>query len=356
MTKITQLHVARTLPAPARPAVQAIESLSLGIPVTLGVLALVALAWDGLKDIVIGDFGLPMLRADVLSGFALLVLMACVLAIGLRLIRRARADRLTRAEHRLLEEIDAGLRNGEFVPYFQPIYDLHEERVVAAEALVRWVDATGRVRPPADFIPLLEKTNRLTVLTRAMFDQVARSVADFDRAGLSIDVSVNISAQDFENIDVASEIETYCLIAGIAPNRVKVELTETHSLQRVDMARIAAAKLSARSIQLVLDDFGTGYASMHVLDLLPFSQIKLDRSFIAGLLTDPTARAIVKASRSLAFSLGLEVVAEGVEDAATVERLADMGIRLIQGYYYGRAMPAGEFLAAAAPYRVQLAA
>src|SRR3546814_3001948 len=107
MTKIPQRPVARPLPAPARPAVQAIESLSLGIPVTLGVLALVALAWDGLTDIVIGDFGLPMLRADVLSGFALLVLMACVLAIGLRLIRRARADRLTRAEHRLHEEIDA---------------------------------------------------------------------------------------------------------------------------------------------------------------------------------------------------------------------------------------------------------
>src|SRR3546814_8241136 len=99
MTKIPQRPVARPLPAPARPAVQVIESLSLGIPVTLGVLALVALAWDGLTDIVIGDFGLPMLRADVLSGFALLVLMACVLAIGLRLIRRDRKSTRLNSSH-----------------------------------------------------------------------------------------------------------------------------------------------------------------------------------------------------------------------------------------------------------------
>lgn len=309
------------------------------VVVTVSGLALVGLAWDGLDGLMMGLVGWAPRQSDVLAVVVLGMIVVCLGYFSFRFYRAGRAATLTAAERSLLAEIDRGIRHGEFVPYFQPIYDAEAGRIVAAEALVRWVGHDGGVRMPAEFIPLMEKVGWLSRITGNMVAGAAAAVRRAAETGQAIQVSVNVSAQDFENLDLVREVEEACRREGVATDRLKIELTETQSLRQVELARDVAEALNARGVSVVLDDFGTGYASMHVLDLLPFSQIKLDRFFVKGLHDDPVARAIVKASVDLASALGADVVAEGIEDANTAARLHAMGIHLMQGFHYGPPMP-----------------
>lgn len=307
-------------------------------------ITLVAFAWEGMDDVATDLTGWGLPQINTLVTLTLGITLICLFYFGGRVLRWANPFQLSRTERRLLAEIDEGVRNGEFVPYFQPIYDMRLGRIVAAEALARWVDRSGRVRQPNEFIPLMERTGRLHRITGGMLSGAAEAVRRCEAAGRRIDVSVNVSAQDFENSDLVREIEDICRNEGIPPERLKVELTETQSLQRIELAQEVARSLRARGVRLVLDDFGTGYAALHVLDLLPFSEVKLDRAFIAGIENDPRTMAVVRASIELAAAIGAEAVAEGVEDASTAARLRDMGIQLMQGYHFGRPMPLPDLL------------
>jgi EAL domain-containing protein (putative c-di-GMP-specific phosphodiesterase class I) len=307
-------------------------------------LAVVGLSWEALKGVAARLIGTNMVRDDLLSGMALILLLVCFFYFGWQGWGRFQNRRLSLAERRQLAEVEAGLSRGEFVAYFQPIYDMRAGRIVAAEALVRWIDRDGKLRAPDEFIPLLEKAGRLHSITQRMISGAAQALHFCSLAGVEIDISVNVSAHDLENVDLVGEIEQACRQVGVEPRRLKVELTETHSLQRIDLASKVCDALVARGIRVVLDDFGTGYASLHMLDLLPFSQIKLDRFFVSRLAEDPIALAIVKTSLSLAACMNADIVAEGVEDAATAARLSQMGIRLVQGYHFGKPMPLRQFL------------
>lgn len=307
-------------------------------------LAVLGLAWEALKGIAARLVGMSMVRDDLLSALALGLLVVCLGYFGWQVWSRFQIRRLSAAERRQLAEIEAGLSRGEFVSYFQPIYDMKRGHVVAAETLVRWIDSKGELRAPAQFIPLLEKAGRLHRVTRQMITGAAQALHFCGLEGLDVAISVNVSAQDLENIDLVGEIDQACRQLGVDSARLKVELTETHSLRRIDLARKVADALVARGVRIVLDDFGTGYASLHVLDLLPFSQIKLDRFFVSRIADDPIALAIVKTSLSLAACLGAEVVAEGVEDADTASRLSRLGIRYVQGFHFGKPMPLRQFL------------
>lgn len=352
LPQIISAATARMQPVPESAA----SEWPVGLLMALGAgLAVLGLAWEALKGLAARLVGMNMVRDDLLSALALGLLMVCLGYFGWQVRGRFQTRRLSAAERRQLAQIEAGLSRGEFVAYFQPIYDMKRGRVVAAEALVRWIDSGGAVRSPAEFIPLLEKAGRLHRVTRQMITGAAQALHFCGAEGVDIAISVNVSAQDLENIDLVGEIDQACRQLGVDAARLKVELTETHSLQRIDLARKVADALVARGIRIVLDDFGTGYASLHVLDLLPFSQIKLDRFFVSRIADDPIALAIVKTSLSLAACMGADVVAEGVEDAGTAAQLSQMGIRYVQGFHFGKPMPLRQFLHVASSQRLAFA-
>lgn len=293
-------------------------------------LALVGLTWQGFEDQLIAFLGWPPGRTDLL----IVVLGMGVIAasyVSLRL-RRVQGTAVSDPDdHGRLAEIDDGILFGDFVPYFNPIRDVATGRIVAAEVVVRWIGPEGRVRLPDEFVPFMESSGRLHRITGRMIAAAAAAVRFSKDLGREIRVSVNVAAGDFQHLDLVREVEEACRREGIAVDRIGVEVAESVAMRRNDLAQAVAVALNARGVSIALDGFGAGGASMRVIESLPFSQIKLDRAVVEGLLSDPVAQAIAGCAVALAETLGAEVVANGVEDVVTVARLRDIGIGLMQG-------------------------
>ena len=226
--------------------------------------------------------------------------------------------------------------HGEFELHYQPEYDATTQTWVAAEALLRWRHQ-GRLRAAAEFIEVLESSGQIVSLGRWVLQRACTDAARWPgQTGPT--VRVNVSARQFEDAALAADVRDALAASGLAPERLCLELTETTLMRNLDHALGVLQQLKAIGVQVALDDFGTGYGSLVYLKRLPVDVIKIDRSFVDGLPGTTADLAIVQAVFGLAESLGLEVVAEGVERADQQGALQAIGVRRMQGWLFAKAM------------------
>ncbi|MDY7578279.1 EAL domain-containing protein [Herbaspirillum sp. RTI4] len=245
-------------------------------------------------------------------------------------------------------ELEAGLRKAieanQFVLYYQAqVAD--GGRVVGAEALVRWQHPERGLVSPADFIPLAEETGLILPLGNWVLKTACRQLALWanQRDMAEMTLAVNVSAQQFREPDFVAKVLAILAQNGANPSRLKVELTESLLVDNVEDIIQKMYELKAQGVVFSLDDFGTGYSSLSYLKRLPLDQLKIDQSFVRDVLVDPNDAAIAKTIVTLGQSLGLGVIAEGVENKAQRDFLAGAGCHLYQGYYFCRPLPIAGF-------------
>ena len=248
-------------------------------------------------------------------------------------------------------ELPGAIAQGQLELHFQPIAEATGSRVVGMEALVRWAHPTRGVLPPCDFVALAEQSGLTRDMTRWVLDAALARCKMWQGHGHPLRVSVNVAVADVLDVEFPWEVAAALAKHGLDPTALILEVTETSLMS--DHRRIGdvLARLGELGVGISLDDFGTGYSSLVHLKALPVSEVKIDRGFVARMHTDPTDRAIVCSTIQLAHSLGMHLVAEGVEDHETWQTLAGLGCELIQGYHLARPLAAAEldaFLAAIA--------
>jgi diguanylate cyclase (GGDEF)-like protein len=246
-------------------------------------------------------------------------------------------------------------RDGELVPYFQPIVCVNTGQLVALEALIRWRQPDGRVVAPGEFLPAVEGLRLIGRLDLYMLTRVAIILAQPQHAGWP-PVHVNCSSYSMTRPEFADDVLALLARHGVAPSRICLELTEGALVAEPDLARRSMQRLADHGMSVVLDDFGAGFSSLNYVHQYRFSGLKIDRSFIFELTTSPRSRAIVRAIVRMAESLDLTLVAEGVEDAATLAVLREMGAAQAQGYYFARPMPLEELMLTTLAPRLQVLA
>jgi len=238
-------------------------------------------------------------------------------------------------------DLRLGLQRSEFLPYYQPVVDA-DGTILGAEALVRWQHPERGMVAPGEFIAIAEQTGLIMPLGRLMLRAACVQLAAWAAHPQTQEwsVSVNVSAHEFKHADFVRQVLDALDESGANPRRLKLELTESLLLQNVEDSITKMQVLRKLGVGFSLDDFGTGYSSLSYLKRLPLDQLKIDQSFVRDVLTDPNDAAIACTIVTLAHSLGLDVVAEGVENEGQREFLLRNGCRRFQGYLFGRPAPA----------------
>ena len=237
---------------------------------------------------------------------------------------------------RLENELRRALERGELRVHYQPIVDVQSGRVQGVEALVRWEHRERGLVPPSEFIPLAEETGLVVPLGRWVLDEACRALSVLPEP---LSLSVNLSGRQLLQPDFGHELSEMLARCGLAPSRLKLELTESMLIGNGAAALAALNSLRATGVRLCIDDFGTGYSSLSYLHELPIDSLKIDRSFIAAMAEDERKTKIVQTILLLGKGLGIEVVAEGVENAQQVDALKRLGCERAQGYFYARPVP-----------------
>ncbi len=240
-------------------------------------------------------------------------------------------------------EIEQGIRvaleHEQFVPYFEPQVDLGTGEIIGFEMLARWNHPLSGIILPDVFIGVAEEHGLIARLSEQVIGAALADVAKWDPA---LTLSVNISPMQLSDPWLAQRIVRLLTEAGVAPERLVVEITESSLFTDLELARSIATSLKNQGIRLALDDFGTGYSSLSHLRSLPFDVIKIDRSFTSSIGRDPESAAIVGAVAALAGAIKVPVIVEGIEDAATHAAVLALGCQMGQGWYFGKAMGADQ--------------
>lgn len=252
-----------------------------------------------------------------------------------------------RSLHRLTlgGELRQAIQNGELVLHYQPKVDSPSGIVTGVEALVRWQHPQRGLIPPDDFISLAESTGLIHPLTEWVLRQAISDCLSWRRAGHLITVAVNLSARNLEDTELALKLAAILRDSGLPAEALELELTESAIFTEPLHAHDTLQQLHSMGIALAIDDFGTGYSSMAHLKRLPIAQIKIDRSFVRDMLSNDNDAVIVAAIIDLAGNLGMTVVAEGVEDVRTQNRLQALGCSVVQGYYVSKPVAIAELMA-----------
>jgi len=236
-------------------------------------------------------------------------------------------------------DLQQGIKCRQFYLHYQPIICLETGKLMGFEALVRWQHPTRGFVSPGEFIPLAEETGLIIPLGEWVLQEACRQLAVWQEQFphfSSLSLSVNLSGIQLKQLGIIETIEKICQDAGVNGDRLKLEITESVLMENAVAARAILEKLQARHIRVCLDDFGTGYSSLSYLHRLPINTLKVDRSFVGNLELDEKNFNIVKAIITLAQSLGLDVIAEGVETLQQIEVLRSLGCEYGQGYYFSR--------------------
>ncbi len=241
--------------------------------------------------------------------------------------------------------IDNALHNGDIWLAFQPQFDLRTGTINAAETLIRWTDPERGAIPPDSFILQAERAGRIDAITYWVLEHAMIATEALESRYRPIQLSVNLSAWMVDQPNLISDITAIVRRHQFDCSKLTFEVTETFSMTNRQMAKTNLASLRAMGFCLSIDDFGTGQASLSYLSEIPSDEIKLDRRFIMGISTDKRDRAIVSSVIQLGHALGQSVVAEGVEDAATLEVLRQLDCDIAQGYYIGRPVRFEQFTA-----------
>jgi diguanylate cyclase (GGDEF)-like protein/PAS domain S-box-containing protein len=245
----------------------------------------------------------------------------------------------------LHERLKLALAYGGLTLHYQPQVDVATGRMQAVEALLRWTDPELGDVSPERFIPVAEATGLILALGAWVLDAACRQIAQWVRAGSPLRVAVNLSAQQLRQTDLVDQLRRSLAEHGAPPELLELEVTESETMADPEQARLVLCNLQALGVCVALDDFGTGYSSLVHLKQLPVSRIKIDREFIRPLLHSTADATMVRAIIGLAQTLGLHVVAEGVESVDQLRFLAQHGCDAYQGWLYSRAVPAPQVLA-----------
>jgi EAL domain-containing protein (putative c-di-GMP-specific phosphodiesterase class I) len=228
------------------------------------------------------------------------------------------------------------------VMYYQPEVDLRTNRIVGFEALVRWQHVQRGLLPPAEFIPLAEETGLILPLGDWGLSEACRQLVEWrngNRPELhGVRMSVNLSARQFERPDLVQRVRQVLQEAGLGPGALRLEVTESSLFSDAATAVKTMHELGELGVGLHMDDFGVGYSTLHNLQRFPFDTLKIDRSFVQGVVSDHESHQIVRNILDLARSFGMDVVAEGIEDAAQLAQLKTMGCPCGQGYFFAKPM------------------
>jgi diguanylate cyclase (GGDEF)-like protein/PAS domain S-box-containing protein len=253
-------------------------------------------------------------------------------------------NRRTRARAQLGLELRRALERGEFALAYQPKFDLRSGEARGAEALLRWRHPERGVVSPAEFIPSLEETGLIVQVGEWVLQRACSDLKRWREAGLvALPVAVNLSARQFRQVDLDARILDLVRREQVPPALIELEITESQVMQDPDHAKRVIQALSEGGIGVAIDDFGTGYSSLSYLTRFRVGALKIDRSFVADVLSDRAAAAIVGTIVDMAHRLGFMVVAEGVETEAQARLLRDLGCEQAQGYYFAKPMPEADF-------------
>ncbi len=253
-------------------------------------------------------------------------------------------DRDSQQHLSLKNELRAAIDNDQLVLCYQPVIDLQSGRITGVEALARWRHPTRGLLYPDDFIPLAERTGLIRPLTLWVMKTAAGHAQAWARLGIELRIAVNLSVHSLHDAELPQTIDTIIGSGGAQAVSLRLEITETAIMPGPSQALGVLNRLSARGVRISIDDFGTGYSSLAYLKQLPVDEIKIDKSFVTGMIHDSDDAVIVRSTIDLAHNIGLRVVAEGVEDQATWDLLAGMHCDAVQGYFVSRPVEAGELL------------
>jgi len=245
-------------------------------------------------------------------------------------------------------DLRRAIARNEFEPHFQAIVDLRNGRTLGYEALLRWRHGERGLLVPGDFLDVAEDNGAVEQIDWQMFDLTCREIPRITDERTY--VCINVSARHFRSPDLAEAVLALLRVRGIAPHRIRLEVTEGALLENPDQIRRTLERLREAGVLSQLDDFGTGYSSLSYLHRLPIHSLKIDRSFVQDLLPGGGGNsvAVVKAIRALAQSLGMEVIAEGIETDLQREALIALGVTMGQGFLFARPQPAGDLVTLAA--------
>jgi diguanylate cyclase (GGDEF)-like protein len=262
------------------------------------------------------------------------------LAIYEQALKPAARDQLS-----LLGELRHAVEHDELCLYYQPKIDLRSGRVAGAEVLLRWQHPARGLLMPIDFIPFAEQTGFIRWLTRWTLDHAMAQAAEWHRTDMALNLAVNISSEDIADSRFDSRVASLLSRHQLPPSLLTLELTETGFIEDPRRAVLMLDAIAALGVCLSIDDFGTGYSSLSHLARMPVDEMKIDRSFVQSLESDPEFATVLRSAIDMGHGLGLKVVAEGVETSTAAGRLRDFGCDIAQGYYYAKPMPLDAFAA-----------
>lgn len=242
----------------------------------------------------------------------------------------------------LMSELGKAIRGNDLKLYFQPKISLDDNRMVGVEALARWIHPTMGFISPAEFVPLAEMTDLINDMTRWVLNESLRQISEWRGQSLEFSVAVNISARNLLQGDFCDMVRELLAYHSVPPSCLELEITESTIMKNMEKTLLVLKELNDMGIELSIDDFGTGYSSLAYLKRLPVKRLKIDYSFIINMLENEQDQIIVNSTINMAHSLGLLVVAEGVENQAVMQRLGDMQCEQAQGFHIARPMPAEE--------------
>ena len=241
-------------------------------------------------------------------------------------------------------DLAQAVRSGELMVVYQPSWNLRSQRIVGAEALVRWRHPTRGLVLPGDFIPIAEETGLIRDIFRLVLDEACRQARHWqDRSHPPLTMAVNLSVRQLQGTGILDEVAETLQASRLPPETLVLEITESVVMENLEAVIDVLRRLRGLGVRVALDDFGTGYSSLSYLQRLPVDILKIDRSFISSMIEDSEQSAVARAIVKLGQSLDLETVAEGIEHAHQAEALQALGCRYGQGYHYARPVDAQRF-------------
>jgi diguanylate cyclase (GGDEF)-like protein len=274
---------------------------------------------------------------------------------GVRLYDEGLQEAANPSRLTLVSDLRTAIKDGGIEAWVQPKASLADGAVTGVEVLARWRHPVDGVRGPAEFLPVAEANGMIGSLTEAMLDGALSACAAWQAAGIGAGVAVNVSPRSLKDPSFLDTVSAALARHGTDPHLLTIEITETSLMADSPQAVDLLLRLSALGVRLSIDDFGTGYSSLAYLRRLPVDEVKLDREFISRIVAEPKVLMIVRSIADLARNMGISIVAEGVEDEATWNALAELGAGAAQGFHLGRPMPAADFPAWLERYNINLA-